>query len=1475
MCIFILATIKKTLKILLIILLVIVMLPVLASFVLRISSVQTAITQYIAGRLSDKLHTTITIGSVDFYFFDKLVLKKVYIADQSGDTLLFLPSMEARIKSYHYSKDELIIKKITFSEPRIRLVTNKENVLNLQFLLDGLKSDTTDTTSSKLKISCKDFLIDNARFTYQEYGTGSAKHVMNFSNLIIDHMCLGLENIDIRKDLISADIKSLTLHEKSGFVIKEFYAEIKIQPKDYSITGLKCLTGKTDLNAANLDFKVEEVTDFGDFLNKVKIKASIQLSRLSMDDLCYFSPGLAGMDQDLLVAGNISGTVADLDCRKMDIQFGERSVIQGNFSIVGLPDIDKTFIHAGFNRLTTNVEDIAHFHLPVSSGESIKLPDILKKFGTVTYKGSFTGYINDFVAYGVMNSDLGVITSDLAMQKDSTGKKILYTGKLGITNFDLGELLENKLLGKFTMNADIKASQDKLNNFTANLNGKIDDAGFNNCDIHNVEIKGDLAGKRFSGFIYVKDRNLDLDFSGGLDFTDSVPKMNFTALVSHANLKRLNLYNGEGGSDLSFLLKAVFSGDNIDNLNGKINLSEIFYRQNKDSLGISNVTIEAGRDGEGNRLNLQSDMIDIQVNGKYNFESIVSSLLKSGNLYFPSLAGLPEESSSKPNVFDFHAKFKKSREFLTMFFPGLEVKEGTTLQGTFSSESGVISLKCNSPRVILSKNEFRDLSVQMNTTSDSLIIHAHAGIVYIGKSIEMDNFALVSKSRNDSSLLKIQWSDSTGKNFLGNISALIFLQKNAADTSINMIADILPSDVVINDTVWKLSGSKITMTKTKTEIAGFTLQKDDQFVRIDGKISDDKSDSLVMSFNKINLHYLNMFIKSSTLTASGELSGKIRICNLMDNPLIYSDINIVDFEMNEQPLGLTVIKSTWDEENRKLHMDLHTTREDLKPIYVTGDFFPDSRKIDFMFKFDKFRLKFFQPYLSGIMSDMNGSVSDTINLFGTIDKPLLFGKLRITKGTFMIDYLKTRYNFTDYIQITNNAISFDKIRIYDEKGNSSLLSGSINHNYFKDFTLNLKINSENFQVLNTREADNNLYYGTAYTTGVTTITSDTRNIEINVSAKTGKDTRFFIPINSGNDINDNSFVTFVNHDSLGTKSDNNEQPDLSGIKLNFDLEVTPDAEVQIIFNSKTGDIIKARGTSTLRMEINTLGDFNMFGEYLLDGGDYTFTLENFLSKKFAIDKGGSLKWNGDPYNADIDIKAMYSLTASLDGLYQDTSEIYRQRLPVICEIDMTGKLMNPTIKFGIDMPQADEKDRDQLKSLTEDELNKQFLSLILIGRFQPLSFLGNTLPAKLGTTSNISETASEFMSNQLSHWISQISSDFDIGFNYRPGDQLTKNEVDVALKTQLFNNRLSINGKVGTGGQNTQNTNIVGDFEVDYKLNKSGKVRVKAYNNSNDNIYNYDLGPYTQGVGVFYREEFNNFNDLIRKYFLRRDDSVK
>jgi len=459
-------------------------------------------------------------------------------------------------------------------------------------------------------------------------------------------------------------------------------------------------------------------------------------------------------------------------------------------------------------------------------------------------------------------------------------------------------------------------------------------------------------------------------------------------------------------------------------------------------------------------------------------------------------------------------------------------------------------------------------------------------------------------------------------------------------------------------------------------------------------------------------------------------------------------------------------------------------------------------------------------------------------------------------------------------------ISFDNVTIEDNYNDVAIANGTFLHKWFKNWNFDISLDANKFLFLNTTTADNNLYNGKVFASGLASIGHDsyTDKTTLDINIKTEKGTIFNIPMNDNVDVEENNFVEFVNKDTNQFTINQKKNVDLTDIEMNFDLEINENARVKLIFDDQIGDVMQSTGNGNLRLNINTLGDFKIFGNYKIKDGDYLFTLQNVINKRFDLDEGGVISWNGDPYTATINLTATYRLRARLYDLLAsiDSSAIYKKRIPVDLNLTMKNALLNPDISFDIDLPTADEATRSKVKSIlyvsSEEEniqeLNKQVFSLLVLNRFLPPPNQKSAYAsANVGAT-----TSSELISNQLSNWLSKISNNFDIGVNYHPGDQLSNQELELALSTQIFNDRLTIDSNFGfskkdnISNQAQNSNNLIGDVTIEYKISKSGKFRVKAFNVSNQYSFDQINSPYTQGLGLFYKEEYDSWGELYKNF---------
>jgi len=1460
--------IKRIRKILLWVLAVLLIPPVILFAVIQIPAVQTRLVNQISHFLEDKIHARIHVGSVSYHFFNQLNLNDLYLEDQHQDTLIFISKLGVDINGLSFSDNQYLFSDIQIDGLYGRFYKDTSNRFNYSFLLAALRSDSTKQ-ASPTEIRIGDISLTNSRIRYFKQNTVRKEFGMTYSDLDFSGINLEAYGFKLKNDTISGRIDGLSVSESCGIAIQKMQSDFLVTPTSILLSEALLSTEISTIDANSIALYFTDFDDFDDFENLIRMEGNLRNSSINIQDISYFAPSLRGMTDSLTISGYFNGTIPYLNTRYISLQYGQHSGFEGDIQFIGLPDADNCFIHADINKLYLQADDILSLHLPdYAQDEFPQLPDLLKQMGYLRYEGYYTGLFTDFVAYGTLSSYVGELSTDIKFKEDDEAGQILYSGEIEARNFELGEILqEENWLGRVDLSMKVDGYQrGKLIKTT--LDGSIREIEINKYPLKNITISGLYEDELFDGFLTVRDENLDMQFTGSVNFRNEIPKFSFSSVIDTANLLVFGLNLPDSIASVKFDMLSNFKGDNLDNFEGEIFVWDLEFARNNSTFIVDDIAVKAERGMNKARLDVQSSALDLEVDGNYTFADLPDLLLNFVNNYLPSLR-LTNKNVTYNQDFSFDLKLKNSDAIFQTLVPGLLVSNGTTASGTFNSAESVIDCKLHIPELQVYGTESSNINSHIQSAATELSIALTTNEINFSDGILLQNITLKSESLNDSSHFDLGWNNEHEDLYSGQISATLTIPQapgSIADLSLH------PSAIIISDSIWNLEPCRIRYNKEGIQIDDFRFSHAAQVISVDGKYSFEKADTLQAGFNQIDLALLNPFTREYDFTTNGSLSGSASIISGYKNPLFFANLLVDEFGMNDKSFGDARFETNWNEEDKSLVVSGEIDKLNLVPVLLEGEYSPGSGNLNFIFTLDKFNLALLEPFAADLVSNVAGVASNKLFVSGTLNEPVITGQLKIQKAAFTVDYLQTTYYFSDVVRFSRDSIIAPSITLNDQQNNTAVVSGNVTHKNFSAFNLDFLLKTNNLQFLNTEVIDNTDYYGKAYAGGTVKIYGPLDAIVMDINAKTNAGTKFYIPLYTETSLTSNSFITFVKPPS---DKDSSEQAPVAelvsegGIILNFNLEVTPDAEVQLIFDDKIGDIIKGNGKSNLKMEINTAGDFNMFGDFEITNGEYLFTLANFFSRKFKIKEGGIIRWTGDPYEASTDLTAYYNVSAPLKDLLSDTTnDVYQKKLNIECLIGMQGALLEPAFDFSIKLPGEAGNQQALLDNLPENELNKQFISLLVINQFQPLTGSGSLLATVGSGTSTISQSASEILSNQLSHWVSQISNDFDIGFKYRPGDQISSDEVELALKTTLFNDYLIINGNFGYGGQYANANTMVGDVEAEVKVTKNGKIKVKAFNKSNTNL-DYEKGPYTRGVGLFFREEFNSLEELLNRYFTK------
>ncbi|MEO6904481.1 MAG: translocation/assembly module TamB domain-containing protein [Bacteroidia bacterium] len=1440
--------------------------------------------------LSQKLRTKVSIESLEIEFFKTIVLNNFYIEDQHADTLIYAKQLKVDIGKFDIENQKINISKILLLQTQTALIKYKNDEdFNFQFIIDafGKRNNTTQKPNAPWDISIGKLELINSDFIYRNEHDTLITTGVNYVDFKIHNINGNFSEIYIDNDTIFGNINKLSVIEKSGFFVQQLSSKVKICPVEVKLDNLKIITLKSNI-ATNLVFSYKQYNDFNDFIKEVKMKGDFDHSILEMNDISYFAPELKGLYQKIIISGNINGTVDDIRGKDMDLSFGNSTSFIGDVALTGLPEIDQTVIHLSIKKLESNYKDLIKIPVPpFTENKKLVVNSQFAKLGTMKFKGTFTGLYNDFYAYGDFSSALGKLSSDLSVQRDREKNKEYYKGKLKAINFDFGKFFDIDSLGKVTMDVSIDGSGLSLQDINGQLDGTVKSLTYNSYTYSNIVVEGNIANKIFNGKLNIDDENLNFDFSGNVDFTQKLPKLNFTANINKANLTVLHFINTTKKTNFTTHLTINVNGDDIDNLVGSVNFNNTIYQQDNETLKINTFNLVAEENSDKKKIRLASDFLKGNISGKFKVLELSNSIQNLFQKYVPSFFEKKYKIKKKSEIqnFDYSLLFDKTDEITKLFLPQLKISPKTTIKGNFNSLNNEFSLDGNSMRLDVYGYVLNNWNLEATSTPNQFNLNMNVKRLYLSDSLWLNDFNIATKTHSDSINLGVTWDNKKQILNKGDINAFFAIKSNN-----NFEFKIEPSQFIINDSIWNIQKSNnIIFDSTAIIVKDLIVEHNAQSISLNGIISNNKSDQLKLNCNNFNIASINTFIKPSGLIFKGTINGESIITDFYNELIFTSDNSFKSLSINDNSMGDGSVESVWDNNKHALYLHGSFSLGIVPNVLFSGFYYPKKKEdnIDMELNLQAFQMQLFEPFAKGYCKDIKGFIAGNINVKGSLDKPKLSGFLDVNAKKITVDYLNTSYNFSHKIIIENNSFGVENLELFDSNHNSAMVTGKLYHDNFKNFQLDYDLNVEKFMCLNTTEADNNLYYGKAFVSGIVNIYGFIKDkIKITANLKTDKVmvgnrldkfnlrstaelTKFYIPLSNSNQVNDNNFITFLKKDSI-IKIKNNLSTRDAGIVLDFDLDVTPDAEIQLIFDEKVGDIIKARGAGNIKLNINSTGEFKMYGNYAIDEGDYLFTLKNIINKRFYIEKGGTIKWNGVPYKADLDISAVYKARANLTHFFpEETTDKYKKRVPIDLKLLMTGDLLSPKINFDIGIPTVDASTRQQVLSYMNNdaEMNRQVFSLLVLNNFVTPYQLVNSDSKSGGPLNAAGSNSTEMLSNQLSNMLSKISKDVDIGINYRAGDEISKKEVELALSTQLFNDKLTIDAN-GGNNSSTQNTNnIVGDVNIEYKLTDDGKLKIKTFTRSNDNTETtITSGPYTQGIGIFYREEFDTIGELFKRY---------
>lgn len=1454
-------------------------------FIIQIPIVQTKLVHWITQSIQKQLpESTISVGSVHYVFFNKLIISDVYASDIHGDTLLYVKHTAVRLSFYSSSEHRLSLSSVNLYDGVFNLYDGPKTN-NIKEVLSGIsksgESPDTIKTKEPLRLLVKNIALSNFRFTYRNLRNPTQNPdptVIDFKNLGLSKINVDIRGLSIRNDSIFFKIKNINFSEQSGYNIKQLSAEnVYICANQVMLKKLIIDDEFSYLTLNHYSMSFTGRNDFGQYPEKVTMDADIDNSTLSFKTINHYAKGLNVEKLNVQLHGRVTGPVCNLSSSQLSIiKTKSNTRILTSFKMSGLPDINKTGLSLQLQELNTNAKDLSEIiHDFMGDNYTASTDQIIRRLGTIHFKGSFDGMYNDFVSYGAIETSIGSATVDMLFHKTSQ-RSFTAEGDVHLQHFNLGQFLDMPMLGEMSTNAEAILTFNPSDNesFNFKLTGDIPRFDFNRYTYSNIKIvDGQISDRSFEGEIKINDPNLKMDFNGSVAYNqrnDSsfVLRHIYKADIQYANLAALNFNTRDTVSEIKTLITSNFNyNKTIDGGRGKIEATNIYYRDKETVHNIGDISLLFAQSNNGYRTQLRSKFANIDYSGPlplFNFITDFSHIFYIKHL--PLLGDSSKYSINRSSDYSFTLQVRNNfNELAHIIMPGLQVENQSKVKVTITP-ANILSLDLESPGMALHQYKLNGVNMEAHGSNERLDVTIGVDNALLADfDIDINTVINVTQNNIDTEIKYDNNSDPVNK-------GQIYLNTSFAENlpprfPITNIALLKNSKLTINDTIWKIDPAKIVIDGPVFNFGRVSFSNLHQEIALEGTISPGNSDTLSLFFTNFELSNINLISNKQGYTFQGVLSGKAQVTDVYDKPMFYVNADAQQVKVNNRPLDNISVRSRWDNESQAVRLRTEIKEGNTLKMLARGIYKPAKDSIGLTTTFTHFPVVHVEPLLRGVLSKIGGSLSGEITTTGSLKTPLLYGKgVRLDSLKLTVDYLNTHYSLTTPVDITPNLIKIQDAAIHDGANGQGTFNGTFRHQGFRNIKYDMDISANNLLCMNTTIKDNELFYGKAYATGQVRIKGDDANIHFDITAVTGPNTVCNIPLSNPAQTKESNILIFKEPEIANDNEENLPVRNISKVKpgqhltVDINLTVTPNADIQLIFDEKAGDIIKGKGNGNIGFSIDpSIDKFDLFGDYAITEGNYLFTLQNIISKYFIMEQGSHISFNGDLYKTTVDITAVYKTKASLNTLLADTSNAGSMRRNIDCRILITGNLFSPNLSYKVEVQNLDANIRAQVEAAmnSDEKMMRQFISLLTLGSFMPDDQSGIS-------SINITASASEILSNQLSNMLTQLNVPFDLGFMYNT--TATGNDVwDIAVSTQLFNNRLIINGAFGN--TKTYNSDFTNDIDLELKFDKQGRFRGKAFTHSSDQFTNQIDYSQRSGVGFIFQEDFNSFHELFKRWF--------
>ncbi len=1437
----------------------------LVYILLHVPAVQRYTANCVAKALQNKFGTKTSIGNVNLSFLNRIIIDDFTMNDKSGRKMLHAARLSVSVNPLELLNGNIEISAAQiFGVKAAAYKVNEKAQPNYQFLIDSLASKDKSESSFNLKISS--FIIQHGEISYDCWdkptspGKLSPYHIKVSdisSHIIIRHLS--------EKDL-NATVKKLSFKESSGLELKDLSFSLHADKTKALLEDLCVKLPKTSISSETI--AASWMLDNGKLdMKSLELHGDIEGKKVWLADFSPLMPLLKNIDRKLQFSSSFGCKDGTFHINRFTLNSYDKDLRLRAAAFFHITEQNKRWggklgeLHIG--------EASSQLIRNILAQQNIQLPKAVDRIKHIDINGDVNGNAKNFKTKITVTTNQGTI--------DATGSKRFNDLTLALTTekFNIKDLLSIDKLGTVSLNLHTTATMTGKKISKATVDGTVSQIDYNGYSFNGIDINANYLNNILRGELGIKDPFCNLNIAGTVESPDKTPHAIINANVKGINPQRINLSNKWGDTNFSMTLNTDITGRTLQELTGKISVSDFLMAAADGNYRINSVDAEIGK----RRLSINADFGSVELNGKYNLATLDKSFVSLIKSKLPTMTWLGQsaKTTASGNDFTLEAHINNTEWMEKLLGIPCRLDYPANVKARVNDFIRSVDAQVDLPSFAYDDAEFRGGMIDIHTVSDTLFANAT-----VKKLLGNNNDVTISVEANAAnntlgSVIGIDYNAPI--NMKGELrSNTQFFESPGYGRAV--LFNLEPSTILVQDTAWTVSPSSILYSGKGLQVNNFAITHGKQHIKIDGKANKDLNDSICVDLKDIDVNYVLNLVNFHSVTFDGLASGKAYVKSALDSPDAYAQLKVDRFRFQGGRMGTLFANVNWNKKDGEIDIDANACDGEESQTVIKGYVSPVRNYIDLGITAKNTNIEFLESFCDSFMSDINAHANGFAQVYGDLSAVNMRGLL-VADGNVKITPLNTQYTLVnDTVRMIPNEILFNKATVKDRNGNTATVTGALHHKNLSQLTYDLDIDANKFLCYDFTDYGENTFFGTVYATGRCGIVGRPHNIRFDISMKPEKGSFIEYNASSPDNVNEGAFLTWVDHsqeDSTATneqlhakangKADLNESSDMY---INFDVDCTPDFTLRVLMDETTGDKIALNGNGAIKATYFNKGSFDMFGTYLIDHGSYNLTIQNIIRKDFHFQQGSYIVFGGNPYNALLSLKAVYPVNGVSLADLKIGNSFSSNNVRVDCIMNISGTPETVKLDFDFDMPTVNNDAKQMVRSIinSEEEMNQQVVYLLAIGRFYTDGKNNQSQEdaqqsqTSLAMQSLISGTLSQQINNVLGSLIKNRNWNF--GTNISTGTEGFNNaEYEGLLSGSLFSNRLLVNGQFGYRDNQNATSSFIGDFDVKYLLTPSGNVAIKVYNQTNDRYFTRS-SLNTQGLGLILKKDFNSWLELFQ-----------